>query len=183
MELLNLLLYTTAFSQLSYYKFFDFCLINLFLNYAYHYKPTSYNPNIIDFITFCVTFTHFTLHIISYYGVLFINNCEQNKYGKHIIYSYNSLNKSYLNARFKLFYYGFLTPFKYVLKKFVFPSIPNQNIEGFKKIMETNISNLKQERKSHINNELKTNKQIDNFLDKILLENKIKIKNKDSKNE
>ena len=47
--------------------------------------------------------------------------------------------------------------------------------------METNISNLKQERKSHINTELKTNKQIDNFLDKILLENKNK--NKCIKNE
>lgn len=179
MELLNLLLYTTAFSQLTYSKFFDFCLINIFLKYAYHFKPTGYNPNIADFTTFFVTFIHFTLHIILYYGDLCICKCEQNNYGKHIIYSYNSLNKYYLNARNKLLYYGVLTPFKYVLKKIVFSTIPNQNIENFKKNMETNILNGKQENKELVGTELKTNKQIDNFLDKILLENK----NKYNKNE
>jgi len=179
MELLNLLLYTTAFSQLTYLNFFDFCLINIFLKYAYHYKPISYNPNTVDFTTFFVTFIHFTLHITLYYGDLCICKCEQNNYGKHIIYSYKVLNKYYLNARNKLLYYGFLTPFKYVLKKIVFSTIPNQNIENFKKNMEKNIYSINHESKEPVCTELKTNKEIDLFLDKILLENK----NKYNKNE
>lgn len=186
MELLNLLLYTTAFSQLSYSGFFDFCLINMFLKYAYYYNPKNYNPtnynqNTVDFTTFFVTFVHFALHVLSYYGYLFINNCEQYKYGKYIINNYNTLNKSYLNARYKILYNGFLTPLKYVLKKIIFSDIPKQNIENFKIIMEKNINNMKQESKGLNGIKLNTNKQIDNFLDKILLENKSK--NKDNKNE
>jgi len=175
MELLNLLLYTTAFSQLTYLNFFDFCLINIFLKYAYHFNPAVNNPNAADFTTFFVTFVHFTLHITLYYGNLCICKCEQNNYGKHIIYSYKVLNKYYLNARNKLLYYGFLTPFKYVFKKIVFSTIPNQNIENFKK----NIYSINQESKEPVCIELKTNKEIDNFLDKILLANK----NKNNKNE
>ena len=172
MELLNLLLYTTAFSQLSYSKFFDFCLINIFLKYAYYYKPSGNIPNNDDITTFAITFAHLTLHVLSYYCNLFIYKCEQNKYGKHIIYNYNLLNKSYLQLRCNLLYYGFLTPFKYVLKKIVLHQIPEQNVENFKKIMTINFSNIKQENQFSNNNELKTNKQIDLFLDKILVKNK-----------
>lgn len=175
MELLQLLLYTTAFSQLSYSAFFDFCLVNMFLKYAYNFKPSYvHNQNTIDFTTFLITFAHLTLHIIQYYVFVLSQKCYTYKCGKYIIDNYNILNKRYLNIRFKFIYYTFLTPLKFIFKKFVIGDIPEHDINEFKKIIELNFENnniKKQNNFNEIEHELKTNKQIDSFLDKILLEN------------
>ncbi len=172
MELFELLLYTTAFSQLSYANFFDFCLVNMFLKHAYTYKPTYYNQNTVDFSTFFITFTHLTLHMLNFYMHALCYKCYSFKYGKYIIDNYNILNKKYLNLRFKIIFYTFIVPIKYLMQKIIFPDIPEQNINNFKKIIESNLTNnnLKKENKFDCV-ELKSNKEIDNFLDKILLEN------------
>ncbi len=172
MELLELLLYTTAFSQLSYGNFFDFCIITLFLKHAYTYKPNEFNQYSVDFSTFLITFTHLTLHMLNYYLYSLCYKCYTFKYGKFIIDSYNNLNKKYLNIRFKLLYYTFLLPIKFIMKKYIFSDLPEQNKNYIKKIIEFNLlnNNLKNENNSACL-ELKTNKQIDSFLDKILMEN------------
>lgn len=172
MELLELLLYTTAFSQLSYGNFFDFCIVNLFLKHAYAYKPTDFNQYSIDFSTFLITFTHLTLHMLNFYMYSLCYKCYTFKYGKYIIDNYNILNKKYLNLRFKLIYYTFLLPIKFLMRKYIFSNLPEQNKNYLKKIVELKLQNNNLKKENIITNvELKTNKEIDCFLDKILLEN------------
>jgi len=172
MELLQLLLYTTAFSQLSYSTFIDLCFINIFIKYAYNYKPTEYSHIQTDFSTFFITFTHIMLHIINFYVYVFYNKFYTYEYGKYIIDNYNLANRKYLNLRAKIIYYVFLIPFKFILKKTVFSNIPEQDISNFKKMINLNYSNNIVKKQYKINDsELKTNKQIDSFLDKILSEN------------
>lgn len=177
MELLELLLYTTAFSQLSYGHFFDFFLVRIFLKYAYIYKPFENIQTQQDFTTFILTFTHILLHMINFYVYSLSQKCYTYTCGKYIIDNYNYVNKKYLNLRFKVIYYGFLLPFKFIIKKFIFSDVPEQDINNFKKIIELNLSNnnLKKENKLY-DTQLKTNKQIDCFLDKILVENSKKNK-------
>lgn len=172
MELFELLLYTTAFSQLSYGHFFDFCLFNIFLKYVYAYKPLDYeyNQNPIDFTSCLISFAHVVLHVINFYMYSLCQKCYTYKHGKYIIDNYNYVNKKYLFLRFKIMYYGFLVPFKFICKKFILSDIPEENINKFKQLVNLNIvnNNLKKENKN-IDVELKTNQQIDLFLDKILM--------------
>jgi hypothetical protein len=171
MELFELLLYTTAFSQLSYGNFFNLCLANMFLKYSYSYKPTYDNQTTIDFSTFLITFTHLTLHMLNYYMYSLCAKCYSFKYGKYIIDKYNFLNKKYLNIRFKIIFYTFLVPVKYLMEKIILRNMPEQNIYNFKRIIELNFSNNNLKKENNFECvELKTNKQIDSFLDKILLE-------------
>ncbi len=172
MELFELLLYTTAFSQLSYGNFFDFFILNLFLKHAYAYKPTEFNQHSADFSTFLITFTHLTLHMLNFYMYSLYYKCYTFKYGKYIIDSYNNLNKKYLNLRFKLIYYTFLLPIKFIMKKYIFSDQPIQNKNYLKKIIGLKLQNNNLKTENIITDvELKTNKEIDSFLDKILLEN------------
>jgi hypothetical protein len=175
MELLNLLLYAIIFLQLSYTNFFNFCLINIFLKYCYYNEPI-YIQHSFDFSAFIITIIHMSLHIFFYYMDIFLKLCKQNKYYNVIICKYNNINDMYLKFRFMIFYNLVITPLFFILKKNIFDSIIIGNINNFNKIYKRKNNNLKLLNFNFKNttNQLKSNIDIDKFLNKITLENKHK---------
>ena len=173
MELLKLLLYTTAFTQLSYSHFFDFCLINIFLLYIYYTKPVI-QSNTFDFMVFTTGFIHLALHVMFYYLQVWVQICKSNQYANQVITKYNYLNEKYLELRFKFFYHGVLRPVKFIVKKILLSNTPPENYQEFNEALvnfrQSIVNSVKKNQQNA--NGLKTNEQIDDFLNKILEDNK-----------
>ena len=173
MELLNLLLYIIVFTQLSYSQFLNFYMINIFIKNAYENKQIANSQN-INFFSFLIILIQLILSIINYYINIFISNCKKNTYGKYIIYTYDFLNKTYLNFCNKFDKIFFQNKNKIINDYFM-------QIIYLKKNME-NIENIEQNKKKlHSNSDLCTPEKINIFLNKILL--KSKLKNLNYKNE
>ena len=104
-----------------------------------------------------------------YYINCYTQIIKQNKYGKIIIDKYNIINNKYVTLRITYFNYCIIYPLQYLLKKIMFSNITDEYINNIKMNLNKNINS---HQKSNI--ELKTNKDIDEFLDKILIKNKTK---------
>lgn len=170
MELLKLLLFSFAFTQLSYWQFFNFCLLNEFIKYIYYINPlytTSYTILNITTFEFILTFIHLVLHMLVYYIFNFIQFCQTYKPINFIICKYNWLNKQYLQYRGRLFHYGLFKPFEYLNKKIINWK-QQTNLQNKDKSNKLNKLNEFKPIESPKLPELKTKEQINNFLDKIM---------------
>ena len=171
MELLQLLLYTTAFTQLSYTSFFTFCSASLFLRFAYYNKPTCIKHE-FDFSSLIICLTHVILRLMEIFISIFVKIVEKNQYGFIIVNNYNNLNNHYLILRKKTFdyvvcgsIYVVCGSIKYVFKKVFLPDIPQEEISALKKLMITDNNKMITDNKKSIK-ELKTDKEIIEFLNK-----------------
>lgn len=162
MELLQLLLYTTAFTQLSYSSFFYFCFTSLFLHIVSHSKLTPIKHE-FDISSLIVNLTCIMLHLMLYNINYLISIIKKNKYGIIVINNYNYLNKQYLNCRKQILYYVILVPLKYVFKKMFLPDVNESDIYKFKQFIIDQNYNKKTIK------ELKTDEDIADFLNKFSL--------------
>ena len=132
MELIKFLLYIIAFTQLSYSGFFDFCLFNLFLEYAYYHEPFAANKhsslvhkdcfsNDFDITDFFIKFVHITLHIMSALGHLCICHYKSHPIGKPLIESYKFLDNGYQKLRKNFLTNLIQKPLKLLRDKFILP--------------------------------------------------------------
>lgn len=174
MELLNFLLYTTAFSQLSYSCFFDFCVGNMFLKYAYYVKPV-YENNSLDITWFIMSFMHISLHLMVYYLWLFIQYCKTIPSANYMIKQYNWANKKYIEYRTKFVFYGILRPMGFIVKKIFLTEQDKTNEQEFVQLVQNlkfKVSNSTNGKPLIANRELKTNEEINGFLNKFMTEKK-----------
>ena len=169
MELLNLLLYTGVFLQLTWSRFFDFLFIMGCLKIAYYSNP-SYDFKQYEFSNFVFTFTHLALHTGFYYLNILIGKINATNYGNKLISNYNYVNNIYVFHRSRMIYNFIITPVKYFLKQLLLGQLPTEQMEQLKQMQFQTQLNSQSVYESE--NNLKTTEQINLFLDKILLENK-----------
>lgn len=176
MELLNFLLYTIAFSQLSYSSFFDFCVGNWFLKYTYYVKP-EYGHNTLDITCFVMSAIHISLHLMVYYLWIFIQYCKTISSTNYVIKQYNWANEKYIGYRSKLVFYGILRSIGFVFKKMFLTEQNKTNEQEFVHLVQNlkiKVSNSTNVKPLIANRELKTNEEITGFLNKFLKEKKLK---------
>lgn len=149
MELLQLIFFTLSYNFMSIGNFFNTILIYLFLKLTYKNNILT-NTNNLDPTMIIINFLNTALHLLVYQMGLIINIIKQNDYCNFVVNIYNIANKKYVELRNKTLYYIVFTPLKLGMKKV----ICNLNIEP------------------NSNIELKSNQDINNFLDGLLDKNR-----------
>ena len=148
MELLQLIFFTFSYNFMSVGNFFNTILIYLFLKLVYK-KNNIINSN-LDPSMIIINFLNILLHLLVYQMGLMINVMKQNVYYNKVITLYNNMNNKYVSIKNKILHYIIFIPLKLGMSK-----------------MLNNIS-----REVNSNTNLKSNQDINIFLDGLLEKNK-----------
>ena len=166
MELLKLILFSTAFSFLSASAFFDLIIFTCMLKLVYKKNNMYINLNDADPMMIMMNLMNIMMHLVFYQLTIFIQVLKQNKYGNYVITTYSNLNQKYLELRNIVFNFVLLKPLKVVLKKIIGPLMIN-----YQELKPTEIPKMNKSLNVPDVN-LNNNKDINDFLDKILENNK-----------
>lgn len=150
MELLQFILFGVAYNYLNINYFINFIIFILFLKVVYNSNIKLIN-NIDPLIIFC-NMINIMLHLIVYQTQKINKNLTNYTIIKYVSDSYSYLNNKFMFIKNRVFNYIFLRTTKIVLNK------PNNNLQIKPIIKKTNIDTIK----------LNTNKDISDFLDKLL---------------
>jgi len=146
MELLQLIFFTFSYNYMSTGLFLNTLFFYLLLKLTYKKNNITIQNN-LDPTVIIVNLLNIILHILFNQIILLINKIKNNNNFNKIISSYNIINNKYVILRNKTLYYIIFTPLKFVMKKLI------KNID-----LNTNI-------------ELKSNQDINMFLDGLLDKN------------
>ena len=170
MALLKLVLVVIAFSFLNITTFYNLIIISLFLKIIYKMNFTSVNDS--DPIMLMVNITNIFMHLISYQISNFISKVNNNIFS-YILTKYNYWNNKFIKLKSNIISY----PMKFFMKKLINNSLNNDAINIIQQIKlqtKNNLQHIPNIKKTIINPDIKlnTNKDISNFLDNLLDNNK-----------
>lgn len=145
MELLQLIIFKSAYLYFNFYEFINLIILFIFLKIIYN-KKISINEN-GDPIIILSNLLYLFLHLIIILLYQINDNIRRFKIGNNILSFYDNLNNKYLYYRIKIISYPilFLT----------------------RKLLETPKSKIKKNDDSNNKMKLNNNKDINNFLNKL----------------
>jgi hypothetical protein len=145
MEILQFIFFTISYNLMTTTNFFNTIIIYLFLKLVY--KKNNITIINLDPSMIIINFLNILLHLIEYQLILLLNIIKNNEYGNKIINSYNNINMKYITIKNKILQFIIFIPIKLGVLKYT-----NNEV------------------KSSI--QLKSNQDINTFLDGLLDKNK-----------
>ncbi len=192
MELLNFILFCTSFSFLSFSTFCNLMMMNLFLRVVYKLNIMSLDG--FDPIILFMNIINILLHLFVFYTTNLMESLGKNNWCNWLFTNYNYFNNKYVGIKNTIIHSITLGPLKFLMGKLVKSNNqPNQSNQSNPTMEPFNITNIiqqiKLENRNGINNgfqtipnikkqqidsniQLNTNKEISNFLDNLLVNNK-----------